>query len=202
MFRIVCIAVGYLIGCIQSAYFVGKIWKVDIRTKGSGNLGTTNALRVLGKKAGAVTFVCDLMKSVAAFWICMALFPEEGLICGVLGSFGAVLGHDFPFYLKFKGGKGIAASIGMMLCIGGPAALITYGIGIAGLCSRYVSVGSLCFIIPVPFVLGFLGYGPEITFVGALMAILAVYQHKENIIRLKNGNENRLGQKRPNREEV
>lgn len=111
MFRLICLCIGYCIGCIETAYVVGRIWQVDLRQHGSGNLGTTNALRVLGKKAGALVFIGDIMKSVIAFVICRAIFGSN--LAGVYGSVGAVLGHNYPFYLKFKGGKGIAVMIGM-----------------------------------------------------------------------------------------
>lgn len=111
MFRLICLCIGYCIGCIETAYVVGRIWQVDLRQHGSGNLGTTNALRVLGKKAGALVFIGDIMKSVIAFVICRAIFGSN--LAGVYGSVGAVLGHNYPFYLNFKGGKGIAVMIGM-----------------------------------------------------------------------------------------
>ena len=116
MFRLICLCIGYCIGCIETAYVVGRIWQVDLRQHGSGNLGTTNALRVLGKKAGALVFIGDIMKSVIAFVICRAIFGSN--LAGVYGSVGAVLGHNYPFYLKFKGGKGIAVMIGMTAASG------------------------------------------------------------------------------------
>lgn len=105
MFRLICLCIGYCIGCIETAYVVGRIWQVDLRQHGSGNLGTTNALRVLGKKAGALVFIGDIMKSVIAFVICRAIFGSN--LAGVYGSVGAVLGHNYPFYLNFKGGKAL-----------------------------------------------------------------------------------------------
>ena len=113
MFRLICILIGYCIGCIESAHVVGKLWRVDLRQHGSGNLGTTNALRVLGKKAGAMVFIGDILKSVIAFLICRAIFKDNATVAGLFGSVGAVLGHNYPFYLNFKGGKGIAVMIGM-----------------------------------------------------------------------------------------
>ena len=98
MFRLICLVLGYFIGCIQSAYIVGKIWHKDIRKYGSGNLGSTNALRVLGKKAAAITFTCDILKAVLAFVIAYHIFGRS-IVAGVYASAGAVLGHDFPFYL-------------------------------------------------------------------------------------------------------
>lgn len=195
MFRILCLVIGYFIGCIQSAYVVGRVMRVDIRKHGSGNLGTTNALRVLGKRAGAVTFACDILKSVISFTICYQLFDSS--IAGVYASFGAVLGHDFPFYLKFKGGKGIAATVGMLGALSvvfNPwIAPVTYAIGIMGvLISGTVSVGSIAFSIGIPIVCAIMGGEIEITAVTIAMAVLAIYRHKANIGRLKNGTENRL----------
>lgn len=197
--HILCILIGYFIGCIQSAFFVGKFMHVDIRQHGSGNLGSTNALRVLGKRAGIITFACDILKSVAAYWLCRFLFQDLGRIAGLYGCFGVVLGHDFPFYLKFKGGKGIASMIGMMFCIGYspfPVILVTFGIGISGLFTKYVSIGSIVFSVSIPISMALTGFSWEYTVLTGILAVLAVYRHKANIQRLLNGTENRLGQKK------
>lgn len=197
--RFVCIFIGYFIGCIQSAYIVGKYMNTDLRTKGSGNLGTTNALRVLGKKAGFITFVCDIMKSVISFFICILLFKNNiGVIAGVYGSVGAILGHDFPFYLNFKGGKGVAAMIGMMLSmiyISPIPTIISFSIGLIALTTRYVSVGSIVFSIAIPFGVYIAKLDYEILVIVLIIGLLAIYRHKSNILRLINGNENRLGKK-------
>ncbi|MGN1230828.1 MAG: glycerol-3-phosphate acyltransferase, partial [Anaerotignum sp.] len=150
MFRLICLCIGYCIGCIETAYVVGRLWRVDLRQHGSGNLGTTNALRVLGKKAGALVFIGDILKSVIAFLICRAIFKDHATIAGLFGSVGAVLGHNYPFYLHFKGGKGIAVMIGMTAALAFttdirlavPNALIGFGMAFA---TGYVSVGSLLF---------------------------------------------------------
>ena len=103
MFRIACLVIGYFIGCIQTAYFVGKAYHVDISKVGSGNLGTTNTVRALGAKVGLFTFWCDVAKSLVAFLICKAIFKADPIVAGFYGSAGAILGHDFPFFHKFKG---------------------------------------------------------------------------------------------------
>ena len=190
---------GYFIGCIQSAYIVGKIWHKDIRKYGSGNLGSTNALRVLGKKAAAITFTCDILKAVLAFVIAYHIFGRN-IVAGVYGSAGAVLGHDFPFYLSFKGGKGIAATIGLIMCLSATVspwiAAFSYGLGIIGvLIKGYVSMGSLMFVITVPFACYFMGAGNEVTLVVSLMTVLAAYQHRANIERIIHGNERSLYKK-------
>lgn len=195
MFRLICVVIGYFIGCIQSAYIVGKFMNVDIREHGSGNLGSTNALRVLGKKAGGITFAGDILKSVLGFIICSLVFKENSQLAGFYGCVGVIIGHDFPFYLKFKGGKGIACMIGMMMCAGGIPAIITYAIGSIGLFMKYVSVGSILFAAAIPFTLYWLDFSLEVVLVTACLSALAIYRHKANIKRLIAGNENKLGKK-------
>ena len=199
MLRLLWLVIGYGIGNVQSAYIVGRIMKVDLRQHGSGNLGTTNALRVLGKRAGIATFVFDILKSVIAFVICYKIFKDP--LSGVYASFGAVLGHDFPFYLNFKGGKGVAATIGLIMCLSvvyNPYfAIITFGLGITGvILSNMVSVGSLLFMVAIPIMCFALKVPVEITGVTVAMSVLALFKHKENLIRLKNGNENKLVKKK------
>lgn len=203
MFRLICILLGYAIGCLQSAYFVGKlVGHVDLRQYGSGNLGTTNALRVLGKKAGAITFVCDILKSVLGFLLCKILFQDMPL-AGLYGCVGVILGHDFPFYLHFKGGKGIACMIGLVLCLSITTFYLpafAFGIGIICIAAtRYVSLGSMSFAIMIPVVLYKTGYPIEGIIITACLATLALYQHRANIKRLLAGNENKLGVKRVER---
>lgn len=207
--RILCLAVGYVFGLFQTGYFVGKLMKTDIRTKGSGNSGTTNALRVLGPKAGAVVFFGDFGK---AFILCMLVrlfygsrMPEAALMLMLYGGFGVILGHNYPFYLDFKGGKGIAATAGILcafldwrilvICI------LAFTLPIA--LTRYVSLGSLV-VEAVLFVLWLL-WGrqlqpvlsaacyQEATVIMALIVILAYWRHRANIGRLIHGNENKLG---------
>ena len=119
MERLICLAIGYVCGLFQTSYIIGRMYKTDIREHGSGNAGTTNALRTFGKKAGALTLFGDCFKCVAAILIVKALFRGSyGDILPLLSLYaaaGCVLGHNFPFYLNFKGGKGIAASVGMIL---------------------------------------------------------------------------------------
>ena len=109
MERIICLAIGYLFGMFQTSYIIGKIHHMDIRQYGSGNAGTTNALRTLGKKAGAMTLIGDMLKCVIAILIVDAVFKnryQEILpLLGMYTAAGCVLGHNFPFYLGFRGGK-------------------------------------------------------------------------------------------------
>ncbi|MEA4815773.1 MAG: glycerol-3-phosphate 1-O-acyltransferase PlsY [Lachnospiraceae bacterium] len=199
MGKIISIAIGYVLGLIQSAFFVGKTMKgIDIRDFGSGNIGSTNALRVLGKKAGLVTIICDIFKAVAAFVICRIIFKD--ILFGVYACAGVVLGHDFPFYLKFKGGKGIASMIGMLLCLGfyDPVSVLLaaiFGIGTLSI-TGYVSAGSLAFSSTLPFIVYFRGFSSEIFLIILALGILAVYKHKANISRLLNGTERRISFKK------
>lgn len=201
MFRLICLIIGYCIGCIETAHVVGKLWKVDLRKHGSGNLGTTNALRVLGKKAGAMVFIGDILKSVIAYLICCAVFKDNGTIAGLFGSAGAILGHNYPFYLNFKGGKGIAVMIGMTAALAFttdirlafPTAIIGFGLAFA---TRYVSVGSLAFAITLPTSCYLLGYEKEVVLITLCASALAFWRHRKNIKNLLNGTENRFGSKK------
>jgi len=141
--------------------------------------------------------VGDILKGVLAFFICGMLFPEESLLAGIYAGAGAILGHDFPFYLKFKGGKGIAATIGMVLSLTfvySPllgAIPIAIGIwGVAG--SRFISVGSIVFSISIPICACFLGMPAEGVFILTGLACLAVWLHRANIKRLRTGTENKF----------
>lgn len=119
--RVIALGIGYLFGLFQTGYLYGKSQGIDIRSEGSGNAGTTNSLRVLGIKAGLITFAGDLCKAILAVLLVKVLFrnayPDAVKILELYAGFGAVLGHNFPFYLKFKGGKGIACTSGMILAV-------------------------------------------------------------------------------------
>lgn len=195
MISILCVIIGYCFGNIQTAYFVGKLFHVDIRTKGSGNLGTTNALRVLGKKAGLMTLLGDMAKAIVAFLLCKAIFGDP--LYGTFAGLGVVIGHDFPVALGFKGGKGIASMIGMFICVSlnyGPVMIpICLCWSLPWLITGYVSLGSLMFCLSIPVVLKFIIHAPNtVVLIGLALSLLAAYQHRLNIKRLLNGTENRL----------
>ena len=150
--RGICLAIGYIFGLFQTGYIYGKAHNVDIRQQGSGNAGTTNALRTLGWKAGLVTFIGDLGKAMLSMLIAWLLFhekyPDGVKLLEMYAGFGAVLGHNFPFYLKFKGGKGIACTSGFILAFDplmAPVCLILF-IGAVAI-TRYVSLGSILVVI-------------------------------------------------------
>lgn len=205
MERVICLIIGYFIGCIQTAFIVGRLLgKIDIREFGSGNAGTTNVTRVIGAKAGAIVFIADILKAVIAYCICSFIFDGNGtffsngsIIYGVYAGFGVIIGHDFPFYLKFKGGKGIASTLGLILCIDLKVALITYLIGfIIFIAKRYVSLSSLVMTLIAPVLMVFFKFENEAALVMFIICVLAYWQHSSNIKRLLNGEERKFSIKK------
>lgn len=218
MERIICIVIGYIFGIIQTGYIYGKINHVDIRDFGSGNAGTTNAMRVLGKKAGIVTYLGDCLKAVLASVVIYLIYRNEPLdylfMLKIYGGLGVVLGHNFPFYMGFKGGKGIAASSGVILGLWdfklAVLALITFTI--VTIITKYVSVGSLTMMAGflVEFIIfnefDIIGFKNNMHFAGSerievyllvfIITALAFIKHKANIKRLIDGNERKIGQKK------
>ena len=216
MERLICLAIGYVCGLFQTGYIVGEMSHVDIRKKGSGNAGTTNALRVLGWKAGILTFAGDVIKCVAAFLI--VFFMYRGSDCRPLltlyAGAGVTLGHNFPFYMNFKGGKGIAVMAGLVAVNSFwhlPMSLLMIPITLACflvpvIVTRYISVGSLAaytvFLIEMV-IIGQMGWLDmqasrcyELYIILGLMMVLAWYRHKENLKRLASGTENKFGSKK------
>ena len=209
MERIICLAIGYVFGLFQTGYIYGKLHNVDIRTMGSGNAGTTNALRTMGFKAGAITFLGDAFKCIFAVAAVKMIFGNTNAdilpLLSMYAGTGAVLGHNFPFYLKFKGGKGIAATAGLLastLHIGLVAVcLLSFAIPV--LVTKYVSLGSL--VVVIVYLACVVGYGQmggfgveqivlnEMYVIAAFLMILAFIRHRANIQRLLNGTENKIG---------
>ena len=205
--RIICIAIGYLLGMFQTGYIYGKLHHVDIRQHGSGNAGATNTLRTLGWKAGLVTFLGDLGKAMLAMLIGWLLFrekyPDGVKLLEMYAGFGAVLGHNFPVYLRFKGGKGIACTAGFILAFYPPMAplcLLLFIVVVAT--TKYVSLGSIlvmaCYFAELV-AFGQLGHLdvkpqllPETYVVGALFSLMGIWRHRENIKRLLSGTENKM----------
>ncbi len=204
MERILCIVIGYVFGLFQTAFIYGKMHGIDIRQHGSGNAGTTNTLRVLGTKAGLIVFAGDVIKCILAVVVCVLLFgkahPEELYLLKLYAATGAILGHNFPFYLNFKGGKGIAATAGLIASFHPsfiPVGLILFfGVFFT---THYVSLGSLLVYagLMIQMVIsGQLGLFDttqpilnEMYMVTAFLAIMAYWKHRENIVRLVKGEE-------------
>lgn len=206
MERIICLVVGYLCGLIESGYFYGKAQKIDLRNYGSGNSGTTNALRVLGVKAGAVVFFGDFLKAFLPCLIVRLLFrsqPEIAFLLILYTGFGVILGHNYPFYLNFKGGKGIAATAGLIVALDLRLTLVCLAAFVLiVLITRFVSLGSLA--VAAIFFTWLLLFGqrgayglapgilPEFYIVAALISGQAFWRHRANISRLLHGTENKL----------
>ena len=206
--RVIAVIVGYFFGIFQTGYIYGKHKGIDIRTQGSGNAGTTNTLRVLGWKAGLITFAGDLFKAMLAVAVVhfafRGMFPQQIRILDLYAGFGAVLGHNFPFYLKFKGGKGIACTSGMILAVCPSAAPICLVLFIGAVAiTRYVSLGSILVVVSYLIqvvIFGQLGYLPvedtylpEFYIVSACFTAMALWRHRANIGRLLAGTENKFG---------
>lgn len=197
---LICLLLGYAFGCISTAYVVGKANHIDIRNFGSGNAGTTNALRTLGWKAGIITFLGDAIKAIIpVLFVRLVLFPNNELdeLLPLYTGIGVVLGHNFPFWLRFKGGKGIAATAGVMLAFDWRLAVVAAIIFIViTAITRYVSLGSLLLSILFP-IWVFLMYPGNLHmfFISLIFTISAFIKHRTNIKRLLNGTENKLGQK-------
>lgn len=216
MSRLVCLIIGYIFGLFQTAFFYGKAKGIDIREHGSGNSGTTNALRVLGTKAGLIVFAGDCLKCILAVCVCRLLFGDSHadmiyLLC-IYAAAGAILGHNFPFYMGFKGGKGIAATAGFILSF--HPYFIPVGVVLffgAFLTTHYVSLGSL--LVYVGFVIQLVICGQtgvfgqmsqahliEMYIVALLLAIMAFWKHRENIVRLLHGEERKTYLTKKNKE--
>lgn len=210
MERVICLVMGYVFGLFQTGYIYGKVNGIDIRQHGSGNSGSTNALRVLGVKAGAIVFFGDFLKTVIPCFLVRVLFakqPEYIYALILYTGFGVILGHNFPFYLKFKGGKGIAATAGIMFSLDIRLTLICLAAFVLIVAvTRYVSLGSL--IVSAIFLIwnvmmGQMGaYGlspasrPEFYAVSFVIAAMAFWRHRANIVRLAQGKENKIGAKK------
>jgi acyl-phosphate glycerol 3-phosphate acyltransferase len=199
---IVCFIIGYAVGCFSTGYLVGKANHIDIRKSGSGNAGATNTLRTLGIKAGLITFLGDAFKAIIPI-VLIRLFVHDTSISWQLLSLymglGVVIGHNFPFWLNFKGGKGIAATAGVIL------AVADYRVTLIGLIlfilivaiTRYVSIGSLmvAFLLPINTVIFYRNDKSflHMLIVSLLFTMFAYLRHKENIKRLCNGTERKIG---------
>lgn len=208
MERLICVMIGYVFGLFQTGYIYGKMHNIDIRKQGSGNAGTTNALRTMGWKAGLVTFLGDCFKCVFAVVIVHLLYGKTHAdmipLLAMYAGMGAVLGHNYPFYLKFKGGKGIAATAGLLVSTTNVwmvlICLVAF-VAIVGI-TRYVSLGSLAVVIIYlveVVVYGQMGgfgvaanYLCEMYAIAAFLMLSAFFKHRANIQRLLSGTENKL----------
>ncbi len=202
--RVLCLCIGYLFGLLQTSYIYGKMHGIDIRQHGSGNAGTTNMLRTMGTKAGIITFLFDFLKCFLAVMAVRLIFKNQYSqilpLLSVYAGAGVVLGHNYPFYLNFKGGKGIAATAGLIVSLGWQMTLLAivtfFG---TTLLTHLVSLGSLLlyagFMIEVV-IFGQMGmFGMEQAHLNEMyvvvvaLTVLAFWKHRANLVRLVRGEE-------------
>ena len=191
MSRVVAaVAIAYLLGSMPFGYWIGRLRGVDLRAEGSGNTGATNALRVLGRKLGVLVMALDIGKGTLAVLIAAQL---GGTGTEVLAATAAVIGHAFPVFLSFKGGKAVATGAGAMLGLAPITAVIAFAVWLVVIAvTRYVSVASLIAAVLFPILaIVFDRPWPEIAFTLAA-ASFVFWRHRANIARLRAGTENRL----------
>ena len=192
---LLCLVLGYLIGSLNFAIIYSKLKGDDIRNHGSGNAGATNVLRTYGKLPAAIVFLLDISKGVIAILLVKSVF--DGMIYDCSAALGAVLGHNFPVYYKFAGGKGVSTSLAVLLTLHYPTALvavITFIITV--LISKYVSLSSILASVTA-MIAAFVFFKVDVFSVFCLIiGVLCIFRHRSNIKRLISGTENKLGQKR------
>lgn len=204
-FLIIVVAVcSYLLGSIPSGYIIGRFAGVDIRKHGSGNIGATNVLRILGKKYGYVVFFCDALKGFLA--VRLAVFAADQFVAthrytdwfAILAALMCVLGHTFPVWLKFKGGKGVATSAGVMLGLAPIATVVAVFVWVIVFeTTRYVSVASVAGAVALPAAIGVLlklhlGRSVPIFCSAIVLATVVCWRHRSNFTRLVRGTEQRF----------
>ena len=187
---------GYVLGSIPFSFLVARLFGVkDVRTVGSGNVGATNVMRSAGKFPGALALVLDGLKGAVTVWLARSLTTSEAEVC--VGGLCAVIGHLFPVWLGFRGGKGVATGAGLFIPLA-PAALgaaiVVFVLTVA--ITRYVSLASILATLTLPAVAWWLGAGTTVSLTALIAALMLVAKHHENIGRLARGVEPRLGAKR------
>lgn len=186
---LIVILAGYLLGCSNMAFYLAKLSNADLRAAGSGNLGASNATVLLGWRAGVLTAVHDIGKSLAAVLLARWLFPDTPLI-GAVAGVASVLGHIFPFYLKFKGGKGFASYIGMTIALNWKLALVILAVVVlVTVITDYIVVGTMTTVVTVPVALGIMTRSVLLPLILLIATAVIIYKHRENFPRILNGTE-------------
>lgn len=193
---IIAAVVGYLLGSLNSSLLVGKAYGVDIRKHGSGNAGTTNALRTLGKKAAAFVLLGDALKGVLAYLVGYLICSRAeglGVLGGMLSGTAAVIGHIWPLYFGFKGGKGVLTSLAVLIMIDWPIAVSLLALFIIiVIISKYVSLGSVIAAAIFPLMAVLLGRSTETVIFSGIIALMIIIKHHANIKRILAGTESKL----------
>lgn len=196
LYGVIAVALSYLLGSVSFSIVIAKWVKgIDIRQHGSGNAGATNTLRVLGKGPGILVFLLDIAKGVAAVWIGHGLGGNDWIpaLCGL----SAIIGHNWPVWFRFKGGKGIATTVGVIATLAFVPALCAGIIAIATIAlTRYVSLGSLLFAALTPLFISIFYFSVPLLCASLLICIFAFVRHRTNIVKLFQGTENKLGAKK------
>ncbi|HOQ09876.1 MAG TPA: glycerol-3-phosphate 1-O-acyltransferase PlsY [Syntrophomonadaceae bacterium] len=193
MYNLALILLCYIIGAIPFSYLVSLTQGVDIRTRGSGNVGATNVLRTLGPAAAAAALIADVFKGIVAAWI-GSMTGSEWMIAGC--ALAAVIGHCYSVFLRFAGGKGVATSAGIIIYLLPRELLILLVVFVVLVALlRYVSLGSITVAALFPILTLIMREPAALIVMSLLMAILVIYQHRENIQRLRSGTEPKLGAK-------
>lgn len=195
---LIIFVIAYLLGNVSTSYIIAKrIAGVDIRTQGSGNAGSTNVLRTLGKKAGLMTFVGDLLKGIIAVLLAGFIAKYMGidpLTAKYIAVVGVVSGHNWPALLGFKGGKGVATSLGSMIAVNPMMALTCFLVFlIIVYITKYVSLGSVLSISLSPVIMMF-SHNTKGVLVTLFLTVSVIYTHRENIKRLINKTERKIGE--------
>ncbi len=187
---IVAILIGYAFGSIQPAYFLSKmVGKMDIREHGSGNAGASNITAIMGWKYGFIVGLVDVLKGLFAVLVLKWIYPDSPDLAYLSGIM-AIIGHIFPFYMKFRGGKGVATLVGMMFGLNWKLGIMfALLLAVPALLTDYIVVGSFSTFIALPIVTYLLGYPMVFTIIGICLIVLSFYLHRANIKRIINKEE-------------
>lgn len=185
MFRLYCFGIGYLFGCFQTAYIISKIkYSTDISKVGSGNMGASNVTTVIGKAAGLATLLIDFLKTVLPIVICQRIFEQNDDLLAVYAGLGATIGHCFPFWLKFKGGKGVAVTVATVTLIDYKMLLLCLLIGLSSyLASARLLICVVSFCVAAPLISWGLRLPPEITVVLSAISFLILVLHRRDFMK-------------------
>ena len=198
MHYLLILLIGYLLGCSNMAVYLAAAQNIDLRSGGSGNPGASNALILMGWRAGLLVGAHDIAKAVLAVLLCRLLFPTVPL-AGALSGAACVAGHMFPFYMRFHGGKGFAAYLGMTLALNWRfALLLLLAVSLITLVTDYVVLGTMTTVISVPLYSAWSGSGTTALLLLPLSAII-IYKHRDNLVRICRGDRDRAAQRPPRR---
>ena len=186
---VIVILVAYLLGCSNMALYIAKMKKQDLRTGGTGNLGASNATLLMGWRVGVAVGAHDIGKSALAVILAELIFPDLPAI-GAVAGVASIMGHIFPFYLKFKGGKGFASFIGMSVALNWKIALVVLALMvIVTVITDYIVAGTMTTIVLVPVSIGFMTQSVVVPLILLIATAVITYKHRENFVRMYNGTE-------------